>query len=156
MLASCEPVSSSSAPHKKTEAETLQALQTAIEVDLKNAIDEEITAKRNYIAKGGTEMLVWRLLRQIVVLGQTTQKSLAELLQEWRAAKKAVEEVQKKIETLITALKTDYREAAKQAATTAKENVTAVTDAVENVRQAKKNAQRNEKTKKEAEKVQVC
>ena len=57
-------------------------------------------------------------------------------MQEWRDAKKAVEEVQKKIETLITALETDYGAEAKQAATKAKANVTAVTDAVKEVRKS--------------------
>ena len=49
----------------------------------------------------------WPLLRRIVVLGVATaeQKAkVARLLEEWEAAKKAVEEVQKKIDSLIAEL----------------------------------------------------
>ena len=141
LLAACAPVGSSpSGPPKKTEAQALQALETETE-NLEKAINTEIDTRKAYVAAavstGQTpEIAMLHLLRRIVVLGQTPQKSLADLLQEWRAAKKAVEEVQKKIETLIKALENDYGEAAKQEATKVRANVTDVTNAVKEVRQA--------------------
>ena len=139
VLAACEPVQSSLGPPKKTEAQALQALETATE-ELGTKVNAEIDARAKYVQAatdaGQPVEIVLRLLRRIVVLA-VTKADVERLLQEWRAAKKAVKEVQKKIETLITALETDYGAEAKNEAKKAKENVEKVVTAVKEVRQAK-------------------
>ena len=112
LLVSCEPTASSGA-RKKTEAQALQAETGKLE----QAITEEIDARKAYVEAvpvGEKPQVAWLLLRRIVVLGQAPRKSLAELLKEWQAAKKVVEDVQKKIDSLIAELKSIESETAKQ------------------------------------------
>ena len=76
-----------------------------------------------------------RLLRRIVVLGQTPQ--LDDLYKKWKDAKKAVEQVEQKIKALIAELKTIDSPTAKDAATQAETNVKAVVAVVQKVREEK-------------------
>ena len=93
-MVSCASVSPSSAPRKKTETEALQALETET-ANLEKAITKEIDARKACVKAGGTKTAMLRLLRPIVVLGQTPQQ-LDDLYKKWKEAKKAVEQVEQK------------------------------------------------------------
>ena len=137
LLAACAPVESSSAPRKKTEAEALQALETETG-NLGEVISKEIDARVKYVkaADSAGVPIVWRLLRRIVLLGATPaqEAEVKRLLEAWEAAKKAVEEVEQKIESLIAELKNMESETAKQVASTAETDVQAVVAVVQEVR----------------------
>ena len=70
---------------------------------------------RDFTTFSARKTAMLRLLRRIVVPGVATaeQKAkVARLLQEWEAAKKAVEELQKKIDSLIAELQSMESETA--------------------------------------------
>ena len=101
LLTSCESVESSRGPSKEQAVSQLKTATTR----LQGAIEKEVKARKAYVAsvpagqKVETAML--RLLRRIVVLGQTPQK---DRLQEWRAAKKNIETQRGEVTAAIATL----------------------------------------------------